>query len=75
MGSVSGSTATTPGAKVSTTVVSGSLPTLPLKQREMYWVYPKRNEVLVGGGSLPLLLVGVTARTTAHSLVSTPTRK
>jgi CheY-like chemotaxis protein len=29
-----------------------------LKQLETYWVHPKRNEIPVGGGSLPLLLVG-----------------
>ena len=48
---------------------------ITLKQRKTLWVCQKRNEVPVGGGSLPLLLVGVKARTMAHSLVSTPTRK
>ena len=61
--------------RVSTTVVSGLRPTLPLKSRRPHWVHPRRNEVLVGGGSSPLLLLGVAARTMAHSLVSTPTSK
>ena len=39
----------------STTVVSGLPPILPLKQRGTHWIHPRRNEVLVGGGSLPLL--------------------
>jgi len=56
----------------STNVVSGLPPTLPSKQREMHWVHRKRYEVPIGGASLPLLLVCVKARTTAHSLVSTP---
>ena len=47
------------GYPASTTVVSGLPPILPLKWREPHWVNPRRNEVLVGGGSLPLLLLGV----------------
>jgi hypothetical protein len=47
------------GRPASTTVLSGLPPILPFKWRKPHWIHPRRNEVLVGGGSLPPLLVGV----------------